>query len=156
MSDAGPVLPVLRPGTRSRSMVLAADVAPPMQVAAATFAAAAASQSVGTLPAQVDLVLYRGDDFYLDITVTDTGGGAVDLTGYTATAQVRLSTESSEILATFVGTTAANVVHLHLDDPEASKLTADAVWDVQVAGPSGDVTTLAFGAVHATPDVTRP
>lgn len=116
-----------------------------------------AGQSVGTLPVVVDLVLYRGDDFYLDVTVTDTGGGPFDLTGYTASAQVRVSADTADPpAATFTATIAANVIHLHLANVAAAGLPPLGVWDVQITDAAGVVTTLAYGAVTTTPDVTRP
>jgi len=117
-------------------------------------AAPAATQAVGTLPLAVDLVLYRGDDFYLDVAVTDDAGQPFTLAGYTPAAQVRQTTDAAEIVATFVATVSTNVVHLHLTAAVAVGLT-DGVWDVQVTSAAGEVTTLAFGAVRVTHDVTR-
>lgn len=137
----------------------AVPAAEPVQLfAVGTDAAAqlAANQVVGVLPLAVDLVLYRGDDFFLDVAVVDPTGGAVDLTGYTATAQVRLDTESIDPVASFAATVSGNLVHLRLPTAQSALLMGDAVWDVQVADPSGVITTLAAGALTATPDVTRP
>lgn len=114
-----------------------------------------AAQIVGRLPQEVDLILYRGDDFFLDITVTDSGGMPIDLTGSTAAAQFRNTTEDPNALASFSATVAGNIVHLHLLASDAALLVPECVWDIQVTDSAGVVTTLAFGAATVTSDVTR-
>ena len=118
--------------------------------------AVGAAQTLGTLPLNVNLVLYRGDDFYLDVTVVDTNGGAVDLTGFTAQAELRPDTTAGTALASFTETISGNVIHLHLPASEALNLLPDTVWDVQLTDATGVVTTLAYGDATTTPDVTRP
>lgn len=112
---------------------------------------------VGTLPTQVDLVLYQGDDTYLDVVVTDPVSGApADLTGHTAQAQIRLTPDATEVLADFVATIEAHVIHLHLPHDQAEQLPAGcAAWDLQTTGPAGEITTLAYGGCRVTPQVTR-
>lgn len=127
-----------------------------------TYAAAPlAATLIGNIPLDVNLALYRGDDFDLDVIVTDASGQPFDLTGHTAAAEIRADTVTDEVMATFTCTISTNVVHLHLDDLESAKLAGNGVWDVQItsaggAGPAGVVTTLAHGTVTITPDVTRP
>ncbi len=117
----------------------------------------ASTSVVGTLPMQVDLILYRGDDFFLDIAVTDADGAPVDLTGYTATSQLRATADTVDPpMGSFTCTTSTNVVHLHLPAANAKGLAHTAVWDVQIADAGGVITTLAYGAATIQPDVTRP
>lgn len=112
----------------------------------------------GSLPLQVDLTLYRGDDFFLDVEVTDSGGAPFDLTGYTAAAQIRATADAADPpAASFDPVIAGSTIHLHLPHGEATGLpTPNGAWDVQITDATGIVTTLAFGAVTTTPDVTRP
>ena len=106
-------------------------------------------------PATINLVIYQGDDFYLDLTVTDAVGAAADLTGATASAQVRLTAGAIDPpAATFTATITTNVIHLHLPTTESTKLHSSAVWDCQIATP--DITTLAAGTVTVTAQVTTP
>ena len=111
-------------------------------------------ETITQLPAVVNLVIYQGDDFYLDLTVTDAGGGPADLTGFTATAQVR-STPGSTVdppMATFTCTIAGDVIHVHLPNSEAAKLNNPAAWDCQIEAT--DVITLVYGKVTVTLQVT--
>ena len=144
---------------RTTRYYLPAGPGPRMQRPRATSrlgAAALAAQSAGSLPLAVDLVLYRGDDFYLDVAVTDAGGAPFDLTGYTAAAQIRATPDTADPpAATFTATITGSTVQLHLPSDESGGVPAVAAWDVQIT-KAGIVTTLAFGAVATTLDVTRP
>jgi hypothetical protein len=115
------------------------------------------SQPVNATPQAVPLTLYRGDDFFLDLEVTDPGGAAADLTGATAEAQIRASAADVAVLASFDATVTGNVVSLHLPSVEAANLTTKtAAWDCQLTDSDGIVSTLAAGPVTITADVTRP
>lgn len=109
--------------------------------------------------ADVDLVIKRGDDFQLIITVTD-GVDPLNLTNYTVSAQVRETTESATVLAEFdasITNAPDGEITLILDHLITADLV-DGVWDVEVidGGNSDWTTTLASGTVTVTPDVTRP
>ena len=110
--------------------------------------------TISALPELIDLALYAGDDFRLDLAVADHYGQPVDLTGYTATATVRATRDAADTLAEFTATIEGNVVHLHLAGADTATLTTPAVWDAQLAGD--DVTTLATGRVATAAEVTRP
>lgn len=110
--------------------------------------------TVGQLPTSVNLTLYQGDDFFLRIVVT--GQPPPDLTLYTAKAEIRVSANTSTVLATFDATIVdAVTVGLHLPADQSKLLTTPAVWDVQVTDPAGIITTLAYGTVTVTREVTR-
>jgi hypothetical protein len=115
------------------------------------------SRQAGTLPEAVDLVVYAGDDFRVDVVVT-AGGQPADLTGYTADAQVRDSLEqTATVLAEFETTIAADTVTLYLHHDDTAVLPATCYWDVQLtATASEEVTTLARGKVKVSAEVTRP
>jgi hypothetical protein len=104
-------------------------------------------------PAVVNLALYAGDDFYLDVTVTNPNGSAADLSSAVAQAQIRTAPEDDPPIAVFAVTITANVIHLHLTHAASTGLVSG-VWDCQIATP--DVTTLAAGTVIVTPEVTYP
>jgi hypothetical protein len=117
-----------------------------------------AEAPVGTLPERVDLTLYRGDDFHLDVTVTKADGTPLDLAGIVPTAQVRETPDAADPpLATFLVTVTDNVIGLHLTHLEAALLDdTPAVWDLQLNDAAGGITTLVRGSVAVTLDVTRP
>jgi hypothetical protein len=109
---------------------------------------------VSALPAVVNLKIYAGDDFDLDVTVTNEDGSAADLTGYTASATVRPSVLAPQA-AVFQATITANVIHLHLSNTDTAGLDGAMVWDCQVAKADlSDVVTLAAGQLRAAAQVT--
>lgn len=112
--------------------------------------------TITRLPIQVNLVLYEGDDFTFMVTVRDSAGLPVDLTGVTARAQIRTSVSAESILGEFTPTidALAGNIWLHLDDSVSSILPPTGVWDVEI-DRSGDVETLAAGTISMTADVTR-
>jgi ribulose 1,5-bisphosphate synthetase/thiazole synthase len=120
---------------------------------------AAARVTVGNLPAPVDLQLYQGDDFYLTVTVFDSStGGGVDLTGYTAQSQIRVTPPSTEVLAEFDVVVVAGTsgqITLHLDHVDSAVIDRAGSWDLQMTDPAGVITTLCYGAVKLVQEVTR-
>ena len=121
-----------------------------------TAAADTTTPTVSGLPTPVNLALYQGDDFYMDLTVDNPDGTPADLTGAVASALIRSAPGAADPpMATITATVdvALSVVHLHLPHTEAANLAAGgAAWDCQIATP--DVTTLAAGRVTVTAQVT--
>jgi hypothetical protein len=115
--------------------------------------AAASEQTIVALPAKVNLDLYAGDDFYLDLTVTNPDGSDADLSAAVPTAQIRTTDVDANVAATFEVTVNGNVISLHLVNTDTAQLPPQAVWDCQIATP--DVTTLVAGTVTTTADVTH-
>jgi hypothetical protein len=115
----------------------------------------AAATTVGSLPVQVNLLFYQGDDFYLRINVTDKLGAPIDLTAYTPKAQIRSSPGSGVIQATFTASIVApNGVMLHLPSAQSVLVASAAAWDVQITDSAGVITTIAYGSVSCTREVT--
>jgi len=113
-----------------------------------------AAIAVGRLPTQVNLSVYQGDDFFLKITVDDTTS-PVDLTTYTAKAEIRSSGSTPTKTEFDVTIVDAVTLLLHLTNANSLLLTGNGVWDVQVTDPTGLVTTLAGGSLTLVKDVTR-
>ena len=112
--------------------------------------------NVVTVPLTVNLDVYQGDDFYLDLTVQDSLGNPIGLSGWTVQSTVRPA-PGAKVVATFTGTvdTVNNtVIHLHLPHVEAQNLQRKGVWDCQVVDLSGNVLTLVAGTVTASLEVT--
>jgi len=127
----------------------------PAGLARVTQLAADTPSTVSGLPAVVNLLLYQGDDFLLDLTITNPDGSAFDLTGFTPTAQIKPQ-PGATLMATFtagVDDTIPNVIHLRLPHLEAENLVpGPAMWDCQIAGDK--VITLCHGVVTISPEVT--
>lgn len=110
-------------------------------------------QVIRALPTLVDLLLYAGDDFYIDVTVVDAAGNPIDLTGATAQSQIR--DDSDAIVGEFVASVHTDTVRLYLDSVTTAALPAAANWDVQITDDQAIVTTLAYGRVRIRKEVTR-
>jgi hypothetical protein len=116
-----------------------------------------ASTTINALPVEVDLNIYMGDDFPIDVAVTDSvTGGPMDLTGITAKSQIRATAADTNILATLTPTIAGNVITLKLSHTDSAKLPLQCVWDMQITDAAGNITTLVAGKVTVAPEVTRP
>jgi hypothetical protein len=111
--------------------------------------------TIDATPTAVDLCVYRGDDFFLRVSVSALTGDPADLTGCVPMAQVRASADDPAVLATFACVITDNVVDLHLAAADTAALPTYAVWDVQLTYPDTTVATLAAGAVRLYGEVTR-
>jgi hypothetical protein len=117
--------------------------------------AIASARLVGQSPMRVDLSIYQGDDFFLNVEVDDTVS-SIDLTGYTPKAEIRAVAGGPTVIATFDAVILSpTTVGLHLPNDQSDLLTAAAAWDVQITSPTGVVTTLAYGSVIVMKQVTR-
>jgi hypothetical protein len=116
----------------------------------------AATQVVTVLPLTVNLNIYQGDDFYLDVLVTDADSNPINVTNMSPMSQIRTVPDGPSILASFtctVDATTTNLIHLHLAATDSNSLPANCVWDLQLSQP--DVTTVAAGTVNVTLQVTQ-
>jgi hypothetical protein len=107
---------------------------------------------------QADIEIYQGDDYAAIVTVTDaTTGGPADLTGYTATAHVRIMHvyfwPPYEIEIGCV-IKLPNQVELQIPHYNSFKLHCDYVWDLMLTNASGLVTTILTGRVLTTKRIT--
>lgn len=121
------------------------------------------------IPANLDITIYRGDDFSLVFRMRDSVTGTyTNLTGYAAGAQIRPETLSETILATFTATVLDQTatpggVRLTLTPTQTAGLPlSGGVWDVEVydlpvgtAPGRNSVRTPLAGTVTVLPEVTR-
>jgi hypothetical protein len=120
---------------------------------------AASVQNVTVLPMTVNLFIYQGDDFYLDLLVNDSAGNPIDITNMQPLSQIRAVPNGPLVFAellTTVDATETNLLHLQLQAADSAglpALPATCAWDVQLSSP--DIVTLAFGTVNVTPQVTQ-
>lgn len=110
--------------------------------------------------AQLDLCLYRSDNFSHQITWLDNDGDPIDLTGYTAKMEARRKVGGS-ILMTATESSgldlggAAGTIDIKLIPTQTDIAFRDNVYDLEVTSPGAEVTTLVQGAFTVIQDVTR-
>lgn len=115
-----------------------------------------AAINVNARPNRVDLNIYAGDDMSVRITVNNSDGTPADLTGNTATAQIRATHTADDPLADFTTLVdPTGVVMLSLDAATTAVLPTWAVWDCQIQAPLGQTTTIAAGSIRTAQEVTR-
>ena len=105
-----------------------------------------------------NIFIDQGTDFTVQVDCTDTAGDVLNLTGFTATAQLRKTYGSSSESATFkcshngVGGT----VTMTLTDTITTALEAGRyVYDLMVTDGSGQKSRIVEGQATVTPGVTR-
>lgn len=122
---------------------------------------------ISLVPQVQDLKLYCGDGVDLQISVSNGGAGAVDLSGE-ITAQIRASRLDSTVVAEFaadqtdavdgiviVSLTGDQTAALHENDLGNLVETFKGVWDVQWVPTDSEPITLLQGSVESSLDVTR-
>ncbi len=105
---------------------------------------------------KANLVVDQGTTFTTTITVTDDDGNALDLTGYTGSAQIRKHyTSSNSVNFTVSVAGASGEVTLSLSAAATGDLTAGRyVYDCELTN-TGVVSRILEGIVTVTPQVTR-
>ena len=100
----------------------------------------------------------QGSDFSTTVSLTDSNGDILNLTGYTALAQVRKTYGSTTIAATFTTAIAAATGQLTMsltDTITAGMTSGRYVYDVLLTDSSGDKTRVLEGQAILTPGVSR-
>lgn len=117
---------------------------------------------------EYDLVVEQGADFRLTLLFSDSAHIPVNLTGFSAAAQMRTNHAAASVLLAFsssppplatsriwLGGTAGTVI-LEADADATRALTfRQGVYDVEVTSPTGEVYRLAEGRVTLSREVTR-
>jgi hypothetical protein len=105
-----------------------------------------------------DIKIEQGATFSLPITVQDSSGSVIDLTGATPRGQLRLNYASPRALATFAvsGSMSLGTFTCSLTPETTAALPAgNAVYDVEIAYSATSVDRLLEGTVTISPEVTR-
>lgn len=110
------------------------------------------------MPQNYDLTIYEGDAVKFTVSVKDAANAAVNLTGYTAKAQLKTSfTDASPVeFVCTITTPTDGVVSVYLAPATTATLIAGEsyIWDFQLTEPGGDVRTYLAGDVTVIPEVT--
>jgi hypothetical protein len=103
------------------------------------------------------LYIYQGDDYAGVVTVLDSNGAAVDLTGYTPKAQIRLGPADHNPVVVDITTSLVlpNMVSLSIPHSMTTTLNGNYVWDFQLTASDSTIETLLAGGVVVTLEVTR-
>ena len=101
-----------------------------------------------------------GADFSKDITVKDSSGTVTNLTGYTASAQIRKTYESSSatvsLTVAFNADRTTGIITISLTGTQTASVTAGRyVYDVLLTSGSGGKTRAAEGVATFNPRVTQ-
>ena len=105
-----------------------------------------------------NIFIDQGTDFSITVDVTDTSGGALNMSGYSAAAQIRKTYGSSSVSSTFSTSIAESTgqVTLSLSDTQTSALDSGRyVYDLNVTSGGGQTTRVVEGQAIVTPGVTR-
>ena len=105
-----------------------------------------------------NIYIDQGSDFTTVISLTDSNGDILDLTGYTALAQIRKIHGSTTLAGTFTTSLVANTGQLTLsltDVVTAAMTSGRYVYDVLLTDASGDKTRVLEGQAILTPGVSR-
>ena len=103
-----------------------------------------------------DLVIYQGDDFSGTVTV-NTETGPLDLTGYTAQAQIRTAVADTQqnISADIEVTVTPSNLVLAIAHDVTKALKGNYVWDLKIVNGNGLISTIVAGNVAVVQQVTR-
>ena len=105
-----------------------------------------------------NIFIDQGTDFSVTVDVTDSAGDVLDLSNYTASAQIRKTYGSSNVSATFTTSISelAGQVTLSLNDTQTTGLESGRyVYDLNITSAGGQTTRVIEGQAIVTPGVTR-
>lgn len=105
-----------------------------------------------------NLYIDQGTDFSITVDVTDSAGDILDLSNYTASAQIRKTYTSTSVSETFSTTISelAGQVTLSLTDTQTSGLEGGRyVYDLNITSNGGVTSRVIEGQAIVTPGVTR-
>lgn len=110
------------------------------------------------MPDRANLSIYQGDDYAAVVTVTNGLPPEEVLAGYMARAQIRKdAAEITDEILVDIGAT-VETPHIYLNIPQdetASLCSGSYVWDLEIVGPDGVITTILAGTARVTAEVTR-
>ena len=105
---------------------------------------------------KANIIIDQGADFSTEISVTDDNGDPVNLTGYSAAAQLRKHYTSSAFTAFTANVNVSGTVTLSMNAATSSNVTAGRyVYDCELTSSGNVVSRLVEGIVTVTPQVTR-
>lgn len=109
------------------------------------------------MPDKVNLEIYQGDSFAAIVTVYNIDGSVADITGYTAQSQIRsdVADEDPTVEVEITALVSSPTVTLNIPKTATVDLAGCYVWDLQLTSDTGEITTILYGNVKVTQEVTR-
>jgi len=111
------------------------------------------------MAAKANIVIDQGADFSTTVTVTDDAGDAVDLTGYTASGQIRkhfTSNTAYNFTTSFGSPRSTGQITISLGRVTTANIEAGRyVYDVEITSAANTRSRLVEGIATITPEVTR-
>lgn len=105
---------------------------------------------------KANIVIDQGTDFSTEINVTNNDGDPVNLTGFSAAAQLRKHYTSSSFTPFTVALNVDGTITLSMNAVTSANVTAGRyVYDCELTSSSNVVSRLVEGIVTVTPQVTR-
>jgi hypothetical protein len=106
-----------------------------------------------------DIFINQGADFSTTVTISDNTGSALDLSSFTALAQMRKtyeSTSATAFTATFDSDRTTGKIELSLTGTQTSTLESGRyVYDLLITGASSDKSRVVEGIATVNPSVSR-
>jgi hypothetical protein len=106
-----------------------------------------------------NLFINQGADFSTTVTINGSDGSALDLTDYSAIAQIRKSFDSSSYTSmgiSFNGDRTTGKIDISLTNSQTSSLEwGRYVWDLLITDGGGDKTRVVEGVAVVSPSVSR-
>jgi len=106
-----------------------------------------------------NIFINQGADFSTTVTISDNTGSALDLTSFTALAQMRKtyeSTSATAFTATFDSDRTTGKIELSLTGTQTSTLESGRyVYDLLITGASSDKSRVVEGIATVNPSVSR-
>ena len=106
-----------------------------------------------------NIFIDQGADFSTTVTVSDANGDALDLSNYTALAQIRKtyeSTTATTFTSTFADDRTTGQITISLTDVQTTALDFGRyVYDLLITDGDGDKTRVVEGIVTVNPSVSR-
>ena len=105
-----------------------------------------------------NIFIDQGATFTTTVTVSDSNGDAVNLSGYSVAAQIRKShlSSTSTAFTASISNASAGEITISLTDSQTTSLEAGRyVYDVLITASGGTTTRVVEGQVTVNPSVTR-
>ena len=106
-----------------------------------------------------NIVVDQGADYSASIDVADSDGDNIDLSGYTASGQIRKTYSSStavDFAVSIANPASAGILNISLSNTQTNAMKAGRyVYDVEITNSGGVKTRVLEGQVEITPGVTQ-
>jgi len=106
-----------------------------------------------------NIVVDQGADYSASIDVADSDGDNIDLSGYTASGQIRKTYSSStavDFAVSIANPASAGILNISLSNTQTNAMKAGRyVYDIEITNSGGVKTRVLEGQVEITPGVTQ-